>query len=61
MLSIDDVDKDFEAVTSVRITLGGLPETEWPKALHRQNLIDLGWHEKDSRTERHSPHDGHTR
>ena len=49
MLSIDDVDKDFEAVTSSTDHLSKVwPETEWPKGLTlRQNLIDLGWHEKE--------------
>ena len=49
MLSIDDVDKDFEAVTSSTDHLSKVwPETEWPKGFTlRQNLIDLGWHEKE--------------
>ncbi len=49
MLSIDDVDKDFEAVTSSTDHLSKVwPETGWPKGLTlKQNLIDLGWHEKE--------------
>ena len=49
MLSIDDVDKDFEAVTSSSDHLSKVwPETGWPAGLTlRQNLIDLGWHEKE--------------
>ena len=49
MLSIDDVDKDFEAVTSSSDHLSKVwPETGWPIGLTlRQNLIDRGWHEKE--------------
>ena len=49
MLSIDDVEKDFEAVTSSSDHLSKVwPETGWPNGLTlRQNLIDLGWHEKE--------------
>ena len=49
MLSIEDVDKDFEAVTSSSDHLSKVwPETGWPAGLTlRQNLIDLGWHEKE--------------
>ena len=43
MLSIDDVEKDFEAVTSSSDHLSKVwPETGWPNGLTlRQNLIDL--------------------
>ena len=49
MLSIDDVEKDFEAVTSSAAHLSKVwPDTGWPHGLTiRQNLIDLGWHEKE--------------
>ena len=49
MLSIDDVEKDFEAVTSSAVHLSKVwPDTGWPHGLTiRQNLIDLGWHEKE--------------
>ena len=49
MLSIDDVEKDFEAVTSSAKHVSKVwPESGWPDGLTlRQNLIDLGWHEKE--------------
>ena len=49
MLSIDDVEKDFEAVTSSREHVSKVwPDSDWPDGLTlRQNLIDLGWHEKE--------------
>lgn len=49
MLSIDDVEKDFEAVTSSAAHLSKVwPDSGWPEGLTlRQNLIDLGWHEKE--------------
>ena len=49
MLSIDDVEKDFEAVTSSAERVSKLwPDSGWPAGLTlRQNLIDLGWHEKE--------------
>ena len=48
MLTIHDVDKDYEAVTSstehLRTVWGG----QWPEGLTlEQNLIDLGWHHKE--------------
>ena len=49
MLSIDDVEKDFEAVISsaARVSIVW-PDSGWPAGLTlRQNLIDLGWHEKE--------------
>jgi len=49
MLSIDDVEKDYEAVTSSAERLSRVwPDSGWPAGLTlRQNLIDLGWHEKE--------------
>ncbi len=49
MLSVDDVEKDFEAVTSSAACLSKVwPDSGWPAGLTlRQNLIDLGWHEKE--------------
>ena len=49
MLSVDDVEKDFEAVISSAARLSQVwPNSGWPAGLTlRQNLIDLGWHEKE--------------
>ena len=49
MLSIDDVEKDFEAVTSSATRVSEVwPDSGWPEGLTlRQNLVDLGWHEKE--------------
>jgi len=49
MLSVDDVEKDFEAVTSSAERLSKVwPDSGWPAGLTlKQNLIDLGWHEKE--------------
>ena len=49
MLSVDDVEKDFEAVMSSAARLRQVwPDSGWPAGLTlRQNLIDLGWHEKE--------------
>ena len=49
MLSIDDVETDYEAVTSSAERLSRVwPYSGWPAGLTlRQNLIDLGWHEKE--------------
>ena len=49
MLSVNDVEKDFEAVTSSAARLSKVwPDSGWPAGLTlRQNLIDLGWHEKE--------------
>ena len=49
MLSVNDVEKDFEAVTSSAERLSKVwPDSGWPAGLTlRQNLIDLGWHEKE--------------
>ena len=49
MLSIDDVEKDFDAVTSSAEHVSKVwPDSDWPDGLTlKQNLIDLGWHEKE--------------
>ena len=49
MLSIDDVEKDFEAVISSAEHVSKVwPDSGWPDGLTlKQNLIDLGWHEKE--------------
>ena len=49
MLSVDDLERDFEAVTSSAARLTKVwPDSGWPAGLTlRQNLIDLGWHEKE--------------
>ena len=49
MLSVDDVEKDFEAVTLSAARVRKVwPDSGWPAGLTlRQNLIDLGWHEKE--------------
>jgi len=49
MLSVDDVEKDFEAVTLSAARVSKVwPDSGWPAGLTlRQNLIDLGWHEKE--------------
>lgn len=56
MLSISDVDKDFEAVTASAEKLRGLlhPASTWPEGLTREeDLIDLAWHQREF-TLRHS-------
>jgi hypothetical protein len=52
MLSIDHIDKDFDAVTSSAEHVKTVwPGGTWPDGLTlRQNLIDLGWHEKEFQT-----------
>ena len=49
MLSVHDVIKDFDAVTSSAGELRSFwPNSSWPKDLTiEQNLIDLGWHQKE--------------
>jgi len=48
MLTIHDVDKDFDAVVSSVDRLQKVWNSEWPAGLTReQNLIDLGWHQKE--------------
>lgn len=49
MLSVDHVVMDYDAVmTSVAHLKNVWPGGTWPEGLTlKQNLIDLGWHEKD--------------
>jgi hypothetical protein len=51
MLTIRDVDKDYDAVMSSIEHLQGVfgPHHKWPylELTHEQNLIDLGWHQKE--------------
>jgi hypothetical protein len=48
MLTVNDVDKDFDAVTTSTEHLQKVWEGEWPEGLTlEQNLIDLGWHQKE--------------
>jgi hypothetical protein len=49
MLSVDHVVRDYDAVmTSVEHLKGVWPGGTWPEGLTlKQNLIDLGWHEKE--------------
>lgn len=48
MLTVNDVVKDFEAVTTSTEHLQKVWEGEWPEGLTlEQNLIDLGWHQKE--------------
>ncbi len=56
MLSIDDVEKDFEAVMASAGRIRGLldPTSSWPDGLTRkEDLIDLAWHQREF-TLRHS-------
>jgi hypothetical protein len=56
MLSIDDVDKDFEAVMESADRLRGLldPNSTWPDGLtKKEDMIDLAWHQREF-TLRHS-------
>ncbi len=56
MLSIGDLEKDFEAVTESTDRLTGLldPDSGWPRGLTREeDLIDLAWHQREF-TIRHS-------
>lgn len=51
MLTVNDVVKDYEAVMTSRDRLQGVfgPRSQWPAAdlSLEQNLIDLGWHQKE--------------
>ena len=49
MLTVDDVIKDYDAVMSSVEHLRTIwPGGSWPLGLTlRQNLVDLGWHEKE--------------
>jgi len=51
MLSINDVVKDYDAVmSSVEHLKAMWPESGWPLGLTiEDNLIDLGWHQKEFR------------
>lgn len=54
MLTVHDVVKDFDAViTSVDHLKTIWPGGKWPEGLTlEQNLIDLGWHQKEFQTRR---------
>ncbi|NNF06561.1 MAG: GNAT family N-acetyltransferase [Candidatus Eisenbacteria bacterium] len=54
MLTVHDVVKDFDAVTSSAEHLKTIwPGGKWPLGLTiEQNLIDLGWHQKEFQTRR---------
>lgn len=48
MLSVNDVVKDFDAVITSEKHLHDIWGPGWPKGLTlEQNLIDLGWHQKE--------------
>jgi len=48
MLTVNDLQKDFDAVTSSVRHLQTIWRTDWPLDLTlEQNLIDLGWHQKE--------------
>ncbi len=49
MLTVNDVVKDFDAVVSSAEHLKAIwPDSNWPDGLTlEQNLIDLGWHQKE--------------
>jgi hypothetical protein len=56
MLSIDDLELDFEAVMKSAARLKGLldPDSSWPEGLTKaDDLIDLAWHQREF-TLRHS-------
>jgi hypothetical protein len=47
-LTVNDLDKDFEAVMSSPQHLRQVWRNEWPDGLtQEQNLVDLGWHQKE--------------
>ncbi|KGE04849.1 GNAT family N-acetyltransferase [Pseudohaliea rubra] len=47
-LTVEDVDLDYEAVSSSEAHLLARFGPGWPTGLtRRQNLVDLGWHEKE--------------
>jgi hypothetical protein len=54
MLTVHDLVKDYEAVmTSVEHLVTIWPGGKWPRGLTlEQNLIDLGWHQKEFQTRR---------
>jgi hypothetical protein len=49
MLTVNDVGKDYEAVVTSTEHLKTIwPGSDWPEGLtFEQNLIDLGWHQKE--------------
>ena len=48
MLTVNDVVKDFDAVTTSKEHLHDIWAPGWPEDLTlEQNLIDLGWHQKE--------------
>jgi hypothetical protein len=56
MLSVTDLDKDFEAVVASADRLRGLldPDSSWPDGITKdEDLIDLAWHQREF-TIRHS-------
>lgn len=56
MLSVDDLDRDLEAVVESADRLKGLfdPDSPWPEGLtKKEDLIDLAWHQREF-TIRHS-------
>jgi hypothetical protein len=54
MLTVNDVVKDYDAVmTSVEHLRTIFSDSSWPSGLTlEQNLIDLGWHQKEFQTRR---------
>src|SRR5574340_743038 len=54
MLTVNDVVKDYDAVmSSVDHCKTVWPGSKWPSGLTlEQNLIDLGWHQKEFQTRR---------
>jgi hypothetical protein len=54
MLTVNDVVKDYDAVmTSVEHLKSIWPGSSWPEGLtFEQDLIDLGWHQKEFQTRR---------
>ena len=53
MLTVNDLVKDYDAVMSSQLELQGVfgPQSQWPIAdmTMEQDLIDLGWHQKEFR------------
>ena len=45
MLTVNDVVKDFDAIIA-RVTPDGTP-APWSETTLEQNLVDLGWHQKE--------------
>lgn len=55
MLTVNDLVKDFEAVMTSVDRLKGIfgPESTWPEGVSmEQDLIDLGWHQKEFQLKR---------